>query len=320
MPLIDMPLEELKNYQGCNPCPDDFDAYWDRAVSELDTMPVAYELIPENNFSAPGVEFFHLWFTGIGGDRIHCRFSRPKRKTPGPAVAFFHGYTGNCGDWSSHLAYALSGICYAAMDVRGQGGISEDTVNGKGPTVYGHLLRGIDDENPDRLFFRSIYLDTALLIRILSSMPEIDPERIGATGFSQGGALTLACASLSPSLKLAAAGYPFLCDFKRVWDMDLNDRAYKELKSYFRSTDPLHTKETQFWLRLGYIDLQFLAQRIRCPITFFTSLMDRICPASTQFAAYNRINAPKEMILYPDFDHEELPGAKDAIYTMMLTL
>lgn len=29
MPLVDMPLKELKKYRGTNPKPEDFDEYWD---------------------------------------------------------------------------------------------------------------------------------------------------------------------------------------------------------------------------------------------------------------------------------------------------
>jgi len=29
MPIVDLPLEELKKYQGINPCPADIDAFWD---------------------------------------------------------------------------------------------------------------------------------------------------------------------------------------------------------------------------------------------------------------------------------------------------
>jgi cephalosporin-C deacetylase-like acetyl esterase len=32
MPMIDMPLEELRQYKGINPCPDDMNAFWDEAV------------------------------------------------------------------------------------------------------------------------------------------------------------------------------------------------------------------------------------------------------------------------------------------------
>ena len=35
MPVFEMPLDELKAYQGTNPRPDDFDQYWDRALDEM---------------------------------------------------------------------------------------------------------------------------------------------------------------------------------------------------------------------------------------------------------------------------------------------
>lgn len=34
MPLVDMPLEKLRVYQGTNPRPDDFDAFWDRGLDD----------------------------------------------------------------------------------------------------------------------------------------------------------------------------------------------------------------------------------------------------------------------------------------------
>ncbi len=45
MPLVDMPLAELEKYLGTNPRPDDFSAYWDRALAELDTIALAYRLL-----------------------------------------------------------------------------------------------------------------------------------------------------------------------------------------------------------------------------------------------------------------------------------
>ncbi len=36
MPILDMPMEELRNYKGTNPCPQDFDEYWSRALKELE--------------------------------------------------------------------------------------------------------------------------------------------------------------------------------------------------------------------------------------------------------------------------------------------
>ena len=49
-------------------------------------------------------------------------------------------------------------------------------------------------------------------------------------------------------------------------------------------------------------------------------LMDTICPPSTQFAAYNKISANKNHVLYPDFGHEKLPGFPDMIFEFMRSL
>ena len=49
-------------------------------------------------------------------------------------------------------------------------------------------------------------------------------------------------------------------------------------------------------------------------------LMDPICPPSTQFAAYNKISSPKQMVIYPDFSHEHLPGEADRTLNFMLGL
>jgi cephalosporin-C deacetylase len=45
-----------------------------------------------------------------------------------------------------------------------------------------------------------------------------------------------------------------------------------------------------------------------------------VCPPSTQFAAFNRIQSPKEMVIYPDFGHEELPGSADRIFEFLKDL
>lgn len=38
MPVVDMPIDKLKAYQGTNPCPNDFDEYWDRAIREMNLL------------------------------------------------------------------------------------------------------------------------------------------------------------------------------------------------------------------------------------------------------------------------------------------
>lgn len=319
MPIIDMPLHELKLYQGLNPRPGDFDAYWDAALEEMRAVEPRVELAP-SDFQAPGVECFHLYFTGVRGARVHAKYVRPKGiPEPHAAVVVFHGYSGSSGDWFDKLAYASLGLSVAALDVRGQGGGSEDVGSVKGNTLQGHIIRGLDDA-PENLLFRQIYLDTAQLAGIVMKMPEVDPARVGATGGSQGGGLTLACAALEPRIKRAAPLFPFLCDYRRVWEMDLAKDAYEELRNYFRRFDPKHEREEDVFTRLGYIDCQHLAPRVQAEVLMGIGLMDELCPPSTQFAAYNKIAARKHMLIYPDFAHEVPPGFLDDVAQFLLGL
>jgi len=139
-------------------------------------------------------------------------------------------------------------------------------------------------------------------------------------GGSQGGALTIACSALEPRIKKCAPIYPFLSDYKRVWEMDMAKNAYKELQDYFRLFDPIHEREEEIFTILGYIDIQNLAKRIKADVLFATGLMDEICPPSTQFSVYNKITSKKEMVIYPDFGHEYLPSFQDKTIRFMLTL
>jgi cephalosporin-C deacetylase len=114
--------------------------------------------------------------------------------------------------------------------------------------------------------------------------------------------------------------FPFLCDYQRVWEMDLAAGSYEELKMYFRLFDPRHEREQEVFAKLGYIDCQHLASRIRGRVLMVTGLMDTVCPPSTQFAAYNKIESEKDMVIYPDFGHEGLPEATDRIWEFMAGL
>jgi len=158
------------------------------------------------------------------------------------------------------------------------------------------------------------------LAKIAMAMPEVDPRRVGAFGGSQGGGLTLACVSLEPRVKRAAPTFPFLCDYYRVWQMEQAKAAYDELRAHFRRYDPNHEREKEIFTKLGYIDVQFLAPRIKAEILIGVGLEDTICPPSTQFAAYNKIKSKKNMILYPDFGHEGLPGWSDHVFQFLAGL
>jgi cephalosporin-C deacetylase len=319
MAVIDMPLEELMKYEGSSSCPDDIDEYWESALAEMKAVEPRVEIVP-SDFSTSFADCFDLYFTGVGGARIHAKYLRPQNVLqPCPAIIEFHGYAGNAGDWYTKLGYVAEGFVVVAMDCRGQGGLSEDPGGVKGNTLLGHLVRGLDDK-PQNLMCRNIFLDTAQLTAIVMEMPDVDESRLGVKGGSQGGGLALACAALEPRIKKLVSMYPFFCDYRRLWELDLETTGVDQLKEYFKLFDAFHEREKEIFEKLAYIDVQNLVKRITGQVLMAVTLRDDICPPSTQFAAYNNITSTKQIIIYHDYTHEYLPGMDDKAFQFFCDL
>src|ERR1044071_7497591 len=104
MPMLDMPLKKLKSYKGLNPKPKDFDRYWDKALKEMRALDPKVTLTPHKTLKVPYAECFDMYWTGVGGARIHAKLLRPKTAPkPHPALCMFHGYSGSAGDRSHKL-------------------------------------------------------------------------------------------------------------------------------------------------------------------------------------------------------------------------
>jgi cephalosporin-C deacetylase len=234
-----------------------------------------------------------------------------------PVVLQFHGYHSDAGDFSDKIALAAEGMCVLALDARGQGGPSEDTTRSKGGVMKGLIIRGWE-EGPEQLYFRAVFLDTAHMARIALAMAGVDAERVAVQGASQGGALALVCAALEPRVSKALVQYPYLSDYRQAFRLNVLTNAYEELAYHFRFRDPLHLREAKFFKTLDYIDLQYLAPRIKAKVVWGIGLEDTVCPPQTQFAVYNQLHTRKTMLAYPEYGHEYLPRYADTTRSFLL--
>ena len=101
--------------------------------------------------------------------------------------------------------------------------------------------------------------------------------------------------------------------------MDLAKDAYIEWVEYFRRFDPTHQREDEVLKSLDILTYK-PDQPYKGDVLMATGLMDYDMPPSTEFAAYNKINSRKEVIIYPDFGHEWLPDIDDIVYRFMCEL
>ena len=281
------------------------------------------ELVPAE-FQVPFAECFHMYFTGVGGARVHAKLVRPKNaKTPHPAVLMFHGYTGDSGDLSDKLAYVAPGYTVAALDCRGQGGLSEDP----GGVARQHPARA-HHPRPGRCPQRSARETT-----LPPDLPRHRPDGQDRDGNAR-------CRSAPGGRHRRQPGRRADCGLHRPGAADQTGRAGLPLPERLQARlgdgpgqgcvfrierilpplRPRHEKEDAIFEKLGYIDIQFLAPRIRAEVLWAIGLMDTICPPSSQFAAYNKITCQKALLIYPDFGHEGLPELNDKIYNFMMGL
>lgn len=299
----DMSLKELEAYKPQLTKQPDFDSFWEQSLADLKQVSPQVEMEPQA-YPVKGLKLFKVKFRGFNDAPIGGMLAYPEGGEALPGLVMYHGYNW-CADGSVHdvVNMAQKGYAVLVMFTRGQYGESEDNVVTEGHHS-GWMSKGVLD--PERYYYRAVYMDAVRALEVLASMEEVDSERIGVIGGSQGGALSLAAAALSTIPKVCVADYPYLSNFERA--IDISPRGpYLELNEYFRR-NPQPEIEEQAKKTLSYFDIMNLAPRVQCHSLLSVGLVDDITPPSTIFAAYNHLQCAKDMKVYRYFGHEFIPG------------
>lgn len=73
-------LEKYSSYKGTSQRPKDFDEFWNKGKQQVDKLGTEYQLVKTNEPSNI-VNFYHLYFIGIDGAKIHAQLIVPKKLT-----------------------------------------------------------------------------------------------------------------------------------------------------------------------------------------------------------------------------------------------
>ena len=177
----------------------------------------------------------------------------------------------------------------------------------------GHIVAGIDGD-PANLYYVRLHQDIRILCRIVRELEGIDLARVFVNGASQGGGLGIATCALNRELiNRAAILYPFLSDFRLVWDLDADDIAYEGLRYWSRWFDEDSSRIDEAYAKLAYFDSKNFAPMVKCPVLFGTGTADIVCPPATQFAVYNNLSCDKRHEFFGGFGHEEIQDFDDLI-------
>jgi cephalosporin-C deacetylase len=270
--------------------PEDFDAFWQGVLGQVEAVPLAPEIIPDPLRTSEDIEVFQVFYNSLDQVRVAGWYCRPSRRTErAPAILFTPGYQ---MDPPIPKEWARKG--YIALSVAPRGKLRSTRQFNPG---YPNLLTyNIIDRHT--YAYRGFYVDTWRGIDFLLSQPEVDPTRIGVTGTSQGGGLTICTAAMRPEVRVAAAGAPYLCGFLDAIELT-HTYPYEEINDYLRCYPESRPEVEE---TLAYFDGINFADRITCPVIVNIGLQDNVCPPETGFALFNRIGAADKR-LYPYDGH-----------------
>jgi len=288
-----MPKSVLADYRSKVQKPDDFDAFWEGVLQQAAAVLLAPEMVIDPLRTSDDVEVFQVFYGSLDHLRIAAWYCRPARLTARtPAILYLPGYQ---MDPPIPKEWARKG--YSTLSVAPRGKLR--SLRQFNPGYPNLLTYNIVDRHT--YAYRGFYVDAWRGVDFLLSRPEVDPARLGVTGTSQGGGLTITTAAMRPEIRAAAAGAPYLCGYMDAIELT-HTYPYEEINDFLR----LHpesrgaVEET-----VAYFDGINFADRISCPIIVNIGLQDNVCPPETGYALFGRIRAAdKRLYTYDGHGHD----------------
>ncbi len=282
-----MPRRDPSAFTSTAKRPADFDSFWFDTLADLATVPPNATFKKDELRSDEAVDVFDVRYDSYGGMRIAGWYARPAgRHAQMPGLLIVPGYVSEPKvpkDW------ARRGYAVFSAAPRGKLRSNSDF----DPGYPGLLTHNITDRNG--YAYRGFYMDALRAFDILAALPEVDQRRVGVTGSSQGGALTLLISALRVnSVAAAAVGAPYLCSSMDAASLT-HSYPYQEINEYLR-INPEHDSVVREVL--NYYDIHHFASAIRAPIVVNIGLQDDVCPPETGFAVFGQIGSSDKK-LYP---------------------
>ncbi len=273
--------------------PDDIDQFWEEVLAETAKIPLDPEVVFDPLRSSDEIDVYEVFYTSLDRVRIAGWYAVPKQRDGLlPGLLQVPGYN---MEPPVPKVWARKG--YAAFSAAPRGKLRSNRQFN--PGYPGLLTYGMVDRNT--YSYRGFYMDACRAVEFLLARDEVDGDRIGVTGHSQGGGLTVSTAALRPEIKAAAAGAPYLCGYMDA--IELSDAyPYQEIADYLRMNPD---SRQQVEDTLAYFDGINLAHRITCPVIVSVGLQDSTCPPETGYAMFNAIaSADKRMYAYDGHGHD----------------
>ncbi len=284
--------------------PEDFMDFWEKAMEENSKIPmdVKMTLLPER--CTEKVDVYHVSLQNFNlRSRLYGILAKPKKPGKYPAILNVPG--AGIRPYYGDIEMAEEGIITFQIGIHGIP-VTMD------PEVYDNLRYGalnnywsmnLDDK--DKYYYKRVYLGCVRAVDFIVSLEDYDGSNLAVSGGSQGGALSIITAGLDKRVKYLASLYPALSDMS----------GYKEGRAggwphMFHPSDSSNYVDSKFETA-KYYDVVNFARQITQPGWYSWGFNDTVCPPTTTYAAFNVIDATKEIHIFQDTGHWQYPEQRE---------
>ena len=292
--------------------PADFKVFWQKAIKDLSGIPMDPKVELIQAYSTEKVNVYEVSFQNINSSRIYGILSVPKQEGKYPAVLKVPG--AGVRAYKGDVALAEQGIITLEIGIHGVPVTMPNEVykNLSAGGLYQYPSVNLDDK--DNYYYKRVYLGCVRALDFLTSQASYDGEHLAVYGGSQGGALSIVTAALDSRVKYLGAYYPALSDVTGY----LNNRAggwpHLFTKEKLATNNKIEKLET-----VKYYDVVNFAKQLTVPGYYSWGFNDEVCPPTSMYAAYNSIEAPKELSIYKETGHNSVPEQRQKMDAWLMS-
>lgn len=292
--------------------PIDFDSYWSDAVENSKSIPLNMVLTPMSNRSNDSVVVYQVKyeFYNDSVQQFYGVLSMPIADGKYPAIIRFPGagWAPLAGDQNN----AADGFITLDLYIHGHPVIYDRAyyVDLQHNALKAYQYRGVEDR--DSFYYKNVLLGCVRAVDLIHALPKFDGHNIGAWGSSQGGALSIMTTALEKRIDYLVALCPAMADFPGY----LHGRA-GGWPHFFTQPELYEDKTAQVVETLSYFDVVNFAKRISVPGFYSWGFNDPTTPPTSIYAAYNSIQAPRELFVIPDGVHKIYPEQRVKTYAWL---
>jgi cephalosporin-C deacetylase-like acetyl esterase len=275
------------------PAPADFDAFWNRKISDLRRIPENPQFKPIDSGN-PELQYGQITMDHVHGTKVYGQFATSKKPGKKPAFLMLQWAGGPYPldkNWIMHRARAG----FLALNIEPHNVLPLEPAD-----YYKNLpdelknYSSINQGDRERNYFVEMYLRGVRAVDWLTKHPDWDGKTVVLYGTSMGGQQSFAVAGLHPKVTHLIVNVPAGGDLNGI--LNVRQVGYP----LFGNTDAKALEVAK------YIDTVSFAPRIKAKSLVAMGFVDTVTPPFGIYATLNLIQGRKEAVPMKDSPHNHV--------------